>query len=243
MHADHLGTPRAITRPADNQLVWKWDNTEPFGNSLPNENPSGLGVFQMNLRHPGQYYDQEVNTFYNYHRDYDPSTGRYRQSDPIGIRDGLNTYAYVGSRPLVGTDPYGLYTCYYSISSGAMECRADNDGNPDFWIPGWSSGKGRCKDQPNCGYEKNEGPTPRLTCYRIGDELAPKKDKPNRFRRNLSPVDPRFVKPRDDLQIHSCGNTVQDGCSIGCIVNTDAVVKIFSTYMNRESKNIVCVSD
>ncbi len=88
--------------------MWKWDAVEPFGNNPANENPSGLGTFQMNLRHPGQYYDQEVNTFYNYHRDYDPVTGRYRQADPIGLEGGLNTYGYAGAQPLRFVDPEGL---------------------------------------------------------------------------------------------------------------------------------------
>ena len=108
VNADHLGTPRAITRPADNAVVWKNENTEPFGNSLPNENPSGFGNFEFNQGFPGQYRDKETGTFYNYFRDYDPSTGRYVQSDPIGLDGGLNTYAYVNSNPLALTDPLGL---------------------------------------------------------------------------------------------------------------------------------------
>jgi RHS repeat-associated protein len=108
VHPDHLGTPRAVTRPSDNALVWKWENTEPFGNSLPDENPSGLGVFAYNLRFPGQYFDSESGKHYNYLRDYDPSIGRYVESDPIGLKGGINTYAYVGADPLGGTDPRGL---------------------------------------------------------------------------------------------------------------------------------------
>lgn len=92
VHADHLGTPRAITRPSDNAKVWEWSNTEPFGANLPNENPSGLGAFAYNLRFPRQYYDQETGTHYNYFRDYDLATGRYGQSDPIGLKGGINTY-------------------------------------------------------------------------------------------------------------------------------------------------------
>jgi len=108
VHADHLGTPRAITRPSDNQVVWKWDNIEPFGNSQPNENPSGLGNFTYNLRFGGvTYYDQETGTLQNTHRDLDTGTGRYRQSDPIGLEGGINTYSYVLNNPLKYLDPDG----------------------------------------------------------------------------------------------------------------------------------------
>ena len=93
IHPDHLGTPRAITKAADNAIVWKWDHTDPFGANTPNENPSGLGSFSFNLRFPGQYYDAETGTHYNYFRDYDPSTGRYMQSDPTGLQGGLTPTA------------------------------------------------------------------------------------------------------------------------------------------------------
>lgn len=107
IHADHLGTPRTITRPGDNKVVWSWES-EAFGNSLPEQNPSGLGNFVFNLRFPGQYYDQETGLFYNGFRDYDPRTGRYIESDPIGLKGGINTYGYVGGNPVNLIDPQGL---------------------------------------------------------------------------------------------------------------------------------------
>jgi RHS repeat-associated protein len=88
--------------------VWKWDQQEPFGVNVPDENPSGLGAFDLPLRLPGQYFDKETNLHYNYFRDYDPSLGRYVESDPIGLDGGLNTYAYVRSHPLAFFDPDGL---------------------------------------------------------------------------------------------------------------------------------------
>jgi RHS repeat-associated protein len=90
--------------------VWRWDQQEPFGNNPADENPSGLGAFDLPLRLPGQRYDAETGLHYNYFRDYDPSIGRYAESDPIGLRGGLNTYLYVLAEPLHRFDPHGLKT-------------------------------------------------------------------------------------------------------------------------------------
>jgi RHS repeat-associated protein len=88
--------------------VWRWDQQEPFGNNPPDENPSGLGAFEFPLRFPGQYFDKETNLHYNHFRDYDASIGRYGESDPVGLKGGLNTYAYAGQDPLTYIDPDGL---------------------------------------------------------------------------------------------------------------------------------------
>ncbi len=44
------------------------------------------------LRFPGQQHDPASAFNYNYFRDYDPSTGRYVQSDPIGLAGGINAH-------------------------------------------------------------------------------------------------------------------------------------------------------
>ena len=110
IHPDHLGTPRAITTSdATNTKVWDWGNSDAFGNNVPNEDPSATGTaFKYNLRFGRGYYDAETATMYMYFRDYDPALGRFPQSDPIGLAAGLNTYAYVGGRPLDFIDPFGL---------------------------------------------------------------------------------------------------------------------------------------
>jgi RHS repeat-associated protein len=102
--ADHLDTPRAITtHDSGNSLVWSW-NSDPFGTTLP----QSAGGFEYNLRFPGQYYDSETGFHYNYFRDYNPKTGRYVQSDPIGLDAGVNTYSYVRANPLSEVDDEGL---------------------------------------------------------------------------------------------------------------------------------------
>ena len=107
IHTDHLGTPRLVV-DKNNQQRWSWI-ADPFGTAAANNNPLSLGVFTFNLRFPGQYADSESGLFYNYFRDYDASTGRYAQSDPIGLAGGVNTYAYVGGNPLTGIDSRGLF--------------------------------------------------------------------------------------------------------------------------------------
>ncbi len=132
IHTDHLGTPRRLTQ-ADGQAAWQWAYT-PYGDEAPtlgakrftNEttNPStgstGIAPVRFNLRYPGQYFDAESGLHYNYFRSYDPRTGRYTQSDPIGLDGGWNRFAYVGGNPLKWTDPKGL-----AIPAAVIACMSN----------------------------------------------------------------------------------------------------------------------
>jgi RHS repeat-associated protein len=69
---------------------------------------SYTGTTQIDLRFPGQLMQAESGLYYNWNRQYDPTTGRYTQTDPLGLVDGSSRYAYVGNDPLQRIDPTGL---------------------------------------------------------------------------------------------------------------------------------------
>jgi RHS repeat-associated protein len=139
IHTDHLSTPRLATNP-QGQVVWRWEGTA-FGETYPNEDVDGDGrPTTINLRFPGQYFDAESGLHYNWNRYYDPKVGRYVSSDPIGLKGGLNTYAYVGNNPLQWIDPLGLF----NICVGPF-CSGDVGGPPGTVFPVYPP--------PGAGYE------------------------------------------------------------------------------------------
>ena len=136
VHSDHLNTPRLMTDSL-NQPVWQWaysafgdnepsvaarnfkDRSWAFANGelkdladgsddVDNGPQFGKKMVKLNLRYPGQYFDDESNLHYNYFRTYSPNQGRYTQADPIGLGGGLNRFAYVENDPLNWIDPEGL---------------------------------------------------------------------------------------------------------------------------------------
>lgn len=124
VHTDHLGTPRQITDDS-NKVVWQWaysafGDNKPTGILKATTNPKAAITnqpklltatspsFALNLRFPGQYWDDEAKLSYNYFRSYRPAQGRYDQPDLIGLAGGWNRFAYVHGNPLSFVDPLGL---------------------------------------------------------------------------------------------------------------------------------------
>ena len=95
----HLNEPRALLS-SNGTVAWQWES-DAFGVG------QASGVLTYNLRFPGQQYDAETGLHYNNARYYDPTTGRYRSSDPLGILGGLGTYTYANGNPLSFVDPEG----------------------------------------------------------------------------------------------------------------------------------------
>ncbi|QEI10780.1 RHS repeat domain-containing protein [Cellvibrio japonicus] len=100
-HNDHLDTPQQMLDDAGN-IVWDAQYSA-FGKAHIT-----IDTVENNLRFPGQYFDDETGLHHNYFRDYDSALGRYIQSDPIGLRGGINTFSYAEGHPLSLLDPLGL---------------------------------------------------------------------------------------------------------------------------------------
>jgi RHS repeat-associated protein len=163
------------------KTVWRWIS-DAFGSTSPEEDPDGDGVETiLNHRFPGQYHDVESGLHYNYFRYYEPETGRYITSDPIGLEGGLNTFAYVDSSPMRFFDVYGLaiygelygskvlpHELNFDVMDWGMEFdypiernKLPGAGPRVAWFDLLVGGKVRflvhCKETDDCGKLVNEG--------------------------------------------------------------------------------------
>ena len=119
VHGGHLGQPLLMTDTTGN-IVWNAEYT-PFGGALPSVQSRAV-----DLRFPGQWEQAEAGLIQNWHRDYDPSLGRYLQADPLGLDAGQSLYGYVGGDPLNFVDPEGLRVGVGSLFYGIAGAMATN---------------------------------------------------------------------------------------------------------------------
>jgi RHS repeat-associated protein len=125
---DHLGTPREAVKN-DGEVVWaaqlqtwggvnrQWSKRRgipsgafAYANYHPDAVAANDAYIDLDLRLPNQWEDQETGLFYNCQRYYDPATGQYVSSDPIGLAGGLRAHGYVHN-PTTWMDPLGLAGC------------------------------------------------------------------------------------------------------------------------------------
>ncbi|NPE50859.1 type IV secretion protein Rhs [Dickeya dadantii] len=99
------GTPQALFAH-DGTLRWQAPKATLWGQRQTEKSESP----DPGLAFAGQFRDSESGLCYNRFRYYDPAGGCYVSPDPIGIRGGLNLYAYV-KNPVSWIDPKGLAGC------------------------------------------------------------------------------------------------------------------------------------
>jgi RHS repeat-associated protein len=103
VHNDHLGRPEVVTN-GTGVAIWRSQNFA-FDRNVTLDL-----IGELSLGFPGQYYDEDNDLWSNGYRQYDAKIGRYLQSDPVGLADGINTYTYVKGNPVNSVDPLGLST-------------------------------------------------------------------------------------------------------------------------------------
>ena len=104
------GQPLALFNPQDKR-TWRKAPSSLWGLPLLESWESKQAEpLNPNLLFAGQYFDQESGLAYNRFRYYDPQSGCYLKSDPIGLNGGETPYAYVHN-PMGWVDPFGLAVC------------------------------------------------------------------------------------------------------------------------------------
>ena len=206
---DHLGTPQKLVA-GSGAVIWS-AKYESFGQAHVDTT-----TINNPLRFPGQYYDEETSNYYNYFRTYNPVIARYTIADLIGLRGGINAYAYVHSNPFYWFDPFGLeasLTCQRCVNGdGSYNCTITENGQT-VGTGTYNNGTNYPAEHPDDDPYGENGPLPPNETFDLINADSPK------FGRRLpSPTNngnPGEVKrpngkTRTGLRIH--GGTVSKGC-------------------------------
>ncbi|MEE9326713.1 MAG: RHS repeat-associated core domain-containing protein [Cocleimonas sp.] len=228
---DYLTTPRIGTDEQQN-IIWRWES-DAYGQDAPTVVPDYQGqTREVNLRFPGQYFDRETGLHYNYYRYYDPQTGRYITSDPIGLDGGLNTYGYVGGNPLTRIDPFGL-DWVYNQQSGQLSHQpsASQGGGPPQPVASGYAGIGNGLNNSAAQNQANVGPLPQGS-YSIGQQTNSPNTGPGIL--PLTPDPSNTMFGRHSFQIHGDNRAMNNTASNGCIIlNRNMRNQIFNSGDNK----------
>ena len=108
---DHLGTVHALAD--ENGDIVESYRYDAWGNVLEvldsNGNPITESALGNRYLFQGREYSWATGLYYFRARWYDPETGRFVSTDPIGISGGLNQYMAFNNNPMMVRDPLGLW--------------------------------------------------------------------------------------------------------------------------------------
>lgn len=189
--------------------MWMGD-CEPFGKLAANASNN----IEILSHFSGQYLDPETGLYYNYFRDYDPSIGRYIESDPIGLQGGINTYGYALQNPLSNTDAKGLNVCTYKTDQGYkhkwVEIGGDKERSYGWWPSGsaWGGDPGQVlTPDPRAGLR--DSPKTEESCV---DSTEEEDKKIEDWIKNNYSVNPTLENTNEDYDIifNNCYDFVDD---------------------------------
>lgn len=212
---NHLGRPRQVLDDK-NELVWQLTPTD-FGGIVNQELQSKTG-YTLNLRFSGQYEDKETGLYYNHHRYYDPTTGRYITPDPLGLAGEENLYTYVGNSPIHYNDPVGLLLFAF-----------DGTGNQDYGIPP-NQHSNVVKFRTAYRKDPNEPSFPDVTQWK-GQNVG--------FGRALVEQNVFYISGADTRDQYSGieGGSTDGGTGLSIIKRVDKMVEYLHSYFEHIEKN------
>lgn len=106
-YGNHLGS--AMFELDGTAEVISYEEYHPFGTTSYQATDGALDVPMKRYRYCGKERDEESGLYYHGARYYAPWLCRWTSSDPLGVRDGLNTYVYVKNNPVSSCDPTGMW--------------------------------------------------------------------------------------------------------------------------------------
>ncbi len=155
-HKNHLGSVIALSDDTG-EVVMKYDYdvfgktyVETLSGSIAIENYEGNDYSNYRL-FTGREWDEEVGLYYYRARFYDSEIGRFISRDPIGVKDDVNLYAYVGNSPVIFVDAMGLEKMILVINF-----TTNRFGTNYSWGPVWRAKKFR--DIKKVSYESAYSP-------------------------------------------------------------------------------------
>ncbi|TNR15405.1 type IV secretion protein Rhs, partial [Escherichia coli] len=146
--SDLTGRPLMLFN-SEGKTVWRPGQTSLWGLalSLPADTgyPDPRGELDPEaapgLLYAGQWQDTESGLCYNRFRYYEPETGMYLVSDPLGLQGGEQTYRYVPN-PLGWIDQYGLAGCPRALARAMKRANRNLAKSAGYMNRAWYKFKG-----------------------------------------------------------------------------------------------------